>query len=141
MIYNLANEFERQNFKNKVNSLYEQKAVVEIKKKPVNRSLKQNSYLHVVIGLFAIHYGISIEEAKVDFFKREVNRAIFEETNEQGRIRLRSTESLDAAELTLAIERFRNWCAANADLYIPDANEHKALIYAQQLIEKNKEYL
>ena len=141
MIYNLANEFERQNFKDKVNDLYNQKAVVEIKKKPVNRSLKQNSYLHICIGLFAVHYGISMDEAKVDFFKREVNRTIFEETNDQGRVRLRSTASLDTSELALAIERFRNWCAASADLYIPAADEFKALMYAQQMIEKNKEFL
>ena len=37
----------------------------------------------------------------------------------------RSTSSLTKEEMTLVIERFRNWSAKEADLYLPSADEYK----------------
>jgi hypothetical protein len=43
--------------------------------------------------------------------------------------------------MTLSIDRFRNWSASVAGIYLPAANEQQMLIYAQQEIERNNEFI
>lgn len=54
---------------------------------------------------------------------------------------LRSSAELTTGEMTLSIDRFRNWSASVAGIYLPAANEQQMLIYAQQEIERNKEFI
>lgn len=109
------------------------------------RSNRQNNYLHLILGFFGATYGCSIDEAKVDFYKRQCNRDIYERTrvNQNGReVRyLRSSRELDTGEMNLSIERFRNWSAAEAGIYLPAPNEEQFLVYCQQVIERNQEFL
>lgn len=145
MIFNLNNPFEHDRFKEYVNQLYKQRAIVEVKKKHPNRTLAQNSYLHLLLGYFGSEYGCSLDEVKVDFYKRTCNRDLFErkKVNKKGVEvpYLRSSAELTTGEMTLSIDRFRNWSAAQAGIYLPAANEHQMLIYAQQEIERNKEFI
>lgn len=145
MIFNLNNPFEHDRFKEYVNQLYKQRAIVEVKKKHPNRTLAQNSYLHLLLGYFGSEYGCSLDEAKVDFYKRTCNRDLFERktVNRYGKevTYLRSSAELSTGEMTLSIDRFRNWSAAQAGIYLPAANEHQMLVYAQQEIERNKEFI
>ena len=53
---------------------------------------------------------------------------------------LRSSAELTTGEMTLSIDRFRNWSASVAGIYLPAANEHQMLIYAQQEIQRNQEF-
>lgn len=149
-IFNLHNPYERQQFKDYCNKVYEEciKAhlgLVEVKKKHRQRSDSQNRYLHVCLGYFASEFGYSLEEVKQDIFKRKLNKDIFEveRVNRRGQIvrRLRSTRDLDTLELTKALERFRNWSSAVAGLYIPSSNETEALFAAQQQMEQYEQYL
>lgn len=144
-IFNLNNEFEREGFKEYVNDLYKSKGIVEVKKKHHQRSLAQNSYLHVVLGYFASEFGYTLEEVKYEYFKKEVNNDIFTSTRKNKRGQevtyLRSSSDLTTKEMTDAIERFRNYSSAMCGLYIPAPNEFEALIAAQQQIERFKEYL
>lgn len=149
-IFNLHNEYERQQFKDYCNKVYADciKAplgLVEVKKKHRQRSTSQNAYLHVCLGYYASEFGYSIEEVKQDIFKRQLNKDIFEveRVNKRGQrvMRLRSSSDLDTEEMTLAIERFRNWSAAVAGLYIPAPNETEALFAAQQQMERYAEFL
>ena len=48
MIYDLKNEYQIPKFKEYVNKLFKERAVVEVKKKLPNRTLAQNSYLHLL---------------------------------------------------------------------------------------------
>lgn len=145
MIYNLANEFEVPKFKEKVAKLLSEQATVELKKVYPKRSLAQNNYLHLLLGYFGSEYGLSIEEVKLDIFKRICNPDLFKRTgmNKKGlRIEfLRSTAELSTAEMTTAIERFRNWSSAVAGIYLPSANEQEFLIHIRQVIEENKEFI
>lgn len=145
MIFNLGNEFERDKFKQYVNTLYEAKAIVEVKKKLPNRSLSQNAYLHLILGWFACEYGCSTDEVKVEYFKRECNRVIFErkKINKQGIeiTYLRSSAELDTGEMTNAIDRFRNWASAQGGIYLPSPNEKDYLLHIQQELEKSKEFI
>lgn len=145
MLYNLNNPFEVEKFKQKCNSLLEDKCIVDLSKKHRNRTSSQNRYLHLLLGYFASEFGYSLEEVKYDIFKRKCNPDIFkvERVNKRGKkvTALRSSRDLDTAEMTTAIERFRNWSSAVAGLYLPSAGEEQALIYAQQQIEKYEQYL
>lgn len=145
MIFNLSNSYERQKFKEYCNMQYEEGGIVEVKRKHRRRSLSQNSYLHLLLGYFASEFGYSLEEVKYDIFKRKCNPDIFkvERVNKRGKkvTALRSSRDLDTAEMTTAIERFRNWSSAVAGLYLPSPGEEQALIYAQQQIEKYEQYL
>lgn len=145
MTYNLKNPYEVKELYKSLEHLVEKGVTIELKRKSPLRSLKQNSYLHLILGFFASEYGISLEEAKVDFFKRECNREIFEREvyNKSGKRVgcLRSTAELTTAELTLAIDRFRNYSSAVAGIYLPAPNEEQFLAFCAQEIEKNKEYV
>ena len=149
-VFNLKNPYEAQQFKEYCNTVYQEcmKAplgLVEVKKKHRQRSSSQNAYLHVCLGYYASEFGYSIDEVKQDIFKRKLNRDIFEvkRVNKRGQevVRLRSSRDLDTAEMTTAIERFRNWSSAVAGLYIPSPNETDALFEAQRQMEAYAEFL
>ena len=118
---------------------------MEVKKKLPNRTLAQNSYLHLLLGYFGSEYGCSLDEAKIDFYKRTCNHDLFERktVNKKGNevTYLRSSAELTTGEMTLSIDRFRNWSASVAGIYLPAANEHQMLIYAQQEIQRNQEFI
>lgn len=145
MIFNLNNSFEHDRFKEYVNQLYKQKAIVEVKKKLPNRTLAQNSYLHLLLGYFGSEYGCSLDEAKIDFYKRTCNRDLFERktVNKKGKevTYLRSSAELTTGEMTLSIDRFRNFASSEAGIYLPSPNEREFLIHIQQEIERHKEFL
>lgn len=145
MIFNLNNPFEHDKFKEYVNKLYSQKVVVEVKKRLPNRSLSQNSYLHLILGWFACETGYSLEEVKLDYFKKTCNRDLFErkKINKQGKeiTYIRSSTELTTGEMTTAIERFRNYASAQASIYLPAPNESQFLIHIQQEMERNKEFI
>ncbi len=145
MIFNLSNEYDSARFREYVNKLFSDKATVELKRKHPLRSLSQNNYLHALLGFFACEYGCSTDEAKIDFFKRLCNKDLFERVriNRAGEkiSYLRSSSELTTAEMRLAIERFRNWSAGVAGVYLPAADEKDFLFYAQQKIEQNKEFI
>ena len=145
MIFNLNNEYEIPKFEEYVNKLCEQKAIVELKKKLPYRSTQQNRYFYLILSWFACETGYSVDEIKVDIFKRICNKAIFERyrENKHGeKIKyLRSSSDLDTLEMTTAIDRFRNYASAQAGIYLPSPNESQFLTYIEQEIERNKEFI
>ena len=145
MIYDLRNEYRAQDFIDKVKEMLEKQYIVTLSRKLPNRTLKQNNYLHLLISYFASEYGISIDEAKNDVFKRECNPDIFvrEKENKKGRLvkYLRSTSELDTGEMTLAINRFRNRSVAYYEIYLPSPEDNEFMLYCEQEIERNQEFL
>lgn len=145
MIFDLRNEYDSRKFKEYANTLYSKKAVVEIKEKKPQRSLQQNKYCHVLIQYFACEYGCGTDEAKYEFFKKTCNLELFLRTkvNKQGNeIKyMRSTADLTTEEMSLAIERFRNWSSAQAGIFLPSAHDDEFLLHIQKVIEQNKEYI
>lgn len=143
--FDLNNPYDRQQFKEKVEHALSKGYLVELKRKTTQRSLAQNSYLHVLLGYFASEFGYTLEEVKIDIFKRTCNKEIFERErlNRRGqKVRyVRSSTELDKREMTEAIERFRNYSSARCGLYLPSPNEGEALFYAQQQIERYKEFM
>lgn len=145
MIYNLSNEYEVPGFKEKAAKFIADGATVELKKIHPKRTIKQNSYLHLLLGYFGSEYGLSIEEVKLDIFKRTCNAELFKRShaNKKGiRVEfLRSTSELTTGEMTTAIERFRNWSSAVAGIYLPAPDEQEFLTHCRQIIEENREFI
>lgn len=144
-LYNLKNVYDRKKFKEACNQMVLKNEYVELKKKNTQRSLAQNSYLHCLLGYFASEFGYTLEEVKFDIFKKICNRDIFERKrlNRRGQVvtYIRSSTELDKAEMTTAIERFRNYSSAQCGLYLPTPHEGEMLFFAQQQIEQYKEFV
>ena len=144
-LYNLKNVYDRKKFKEACNQMVLNNEYVELKKKKTQRSLAPNSYLHCLLGYFASEFGYTLEEVKFDIFKKICNRDIFEKkrVNRRGQqvTYIRSSTELDKAEMTTAIERFRNYSSAQCGLYLPSPNEGEMLFFAQQQIEQCKDYM
>lgn len=147
MIYNLSSPLDKANFLLRANKLAESGKIVELTEKKPRRSLPQNKYLHVILAYFGAQTGNTLEWVKNQYYKKLVNPDLFIREKEDkylGRIKvLRSSADLDTSEFSLSIERFRNWAAQEAGIYIPSADE---AILIQQMeieieIERNKEYL
>ena len=131
MIYDLSNPYDREKFKRRVNALYQRQNVVELSEHKPRRTPPQNSYLHLLLGMFAMETGNTLEFVKQEYFKRLVNPDLFVERRYDkylGEIEvLRSSRDLNTGDMTTAIERFRNWAAAEADIYLPAPNEQEFL--------------
>lgn len=105
---------------------------------PSRHSARQNRYLHLIIRYFATVYGTTAENAKEQFFKTAANRDIF---YTEGTCTPRSTASLSEEEMHTAIERFRNWSAMEAGIYLPASDETENIRSAQKEINRNRNYL
>lgn len=141
MLYDLSNPLHAENFKKRVNLLYKKCCIVDVTEKKPQRSRSQNSYLHAALGYFGMQFGYKLEEVKQWYFKEECNPDLFIRrindaiTGEERKI-LRSSSDLTTEEMTIAIERFRNWSAEVAGIYIPSPEEH--LMVEQMEIEAQR---
>lgn len=146
MKYDLSNPLHRAQFKGRADKLLKDaKAVAELRVCRPPRSARQNSYLHAALGYFASQTGYSPEYVKQEYYKRLCNRDIFErEVSDRflGRICvLRSSASLTTEEMTLSIERFRNWAAEAAGVYIPSPDEAQLVQLMEIEAERYRQYL
>ena len=145
MIYNTSNPLDKANFLLRAKKLAESGKVIELTEKKPRRSLLQNKYLHVLLAYFGTQTGNTLEWVKQQYYKKLVNPDLFIREKEDkylGRIKvLRSSADLDTAEMSLSIERFRNWAAQEAGIYIPSAHEAILIQQMEIEIERNKEFL
>lgn len=144
MKYDLSNELQRGNFHLRAARLMEKGCVVELKECKV-RSVRQNSFLHVALGYFAAQTGNTLEYVKQYYYKRLVNPDIFRREMDDkflGHIEVwRSSASLTQEEMSLSIDRFRNWSASEAGIYIPSPDDARLVQLMEIEIEKYKEYI
>lgn len=131
MIYDLGQPIDKERAERRFEQLKDKGAVIDLTEKRLNRSLSQNSYLHLLLGWFAMEYGETLEYVKQNYFKRLVNSELFVESKEDKFLGsaevLRSSSDLDTKEMTTAIDRFRDWSAREGGIYLPMANEHHFL--------------
>ena len=145
MIYDTSNPLDKANFLLRAKKLAEKGVIVDLTEKKPRRSLPQNKYLHVILAYFGTQTGNTLEWVKQQYYKKLVNPDLFIREKEDkylGRIKvLRSSADLDTAEMSLSIERFRNWAAQEAGIYIPSADEAILIQQMKIEIERNKEFL
>lgn len=141
MIFNLQNYIERtqaiQKFKRYLDS---QKRIELIVKHP-KRSIRQNSYLHLLFNYFAIESGYPTEYVKTQFFKRVCNKDLFEVilNGSLGEVQhLRSTADLSTDEMSIAISRFKDWSSIEASIVLPDAEDMKFIEHCEQEVSKHE---
>jgi hypothetical protein len=144
MIYDLSKPLDRQKFKVRVNHLFAQGKQVELTEKTF-RSLRQNSYLHCLLGILAIDQGLTIDYVKEFYYKRLVNPDIFVITKEDkmiGKIEiLRSSKDLTKEEMSKSIDKLRNWASSELGCCLPSADEESLLQQAEMEIQRYRSYL
>jgi hypothetical protein len=145
MLYDTSNLLDKANFLIRAKKLVESGKIVELTEKKPRRSLPQNKYLHVILAYFGTQTGNTLEWVKQQYYKKLVNPDLFIREKEDkylGRIKvLRSSADLDTAEMSLSVDRFRNWATQEAGIYIPSADEAILIQQMEIEIERNKEFL
>ena len=115
-----------------------------------HRTLSQNSYLHLLINYVAARIGVTADYCKTNYFKLAANREIF--TPEEKRdpfsgntyLRMPSTASLSTEDMSLAIDRFRNWAADTEQgpgIDTPEADDARWLATCRNEIRNAKAFL
>ena len=119
MKYQLQNKVDLIKFQERVKTLVEKESNVELKSIRAARSISHNSYLHVVISLYAIYFGYTLYEAKIDLKRM----CPFMRYEKNGKKYLVQTSKQNSKELTLFIDWIRNMSAQNG-CYIPTSEEY-----------------
>ena len=145
MVYNLSSPLDVQNAKTRLEHLVKRGCIVELTEKKPKRSLNQNSYLHLILGYFASQTGNTLEWVKQQYYKRLCNPDIFigeKQDPHLGKVRfVRSSADIRTDEMSLSIDRFRNWAASEAGIYLPDADNGEELLAIQAEVERYKTYI
>ena len=145
MKFNLNSTFEQVSATAFLKTLFEKKVFIEIKELTGGTN-QQNRYFHLLIGWFALNYGESVEFVKQIMIKRDICPEIFREeliSQKTGNIivSFKSWSDIDKPNRNIVIEKFRNWSAKEAKIYLPSANEDEFLKSIEVEIEKNKQWL
>ena len=144
MLYDLSNQLDQHRFNTRGAMLLEKKAVVELTEK-TSRSSSQNRYLHLLLGFLAIETGNTLDYVKENFYKKAANPALFLMTKDDpiiGRTQwTRSSAELSKEEMTLSIERLRNWSSQVAGIYLPSADEQSILQMIEVEMSRQQRYL
>lgn len=146
MIYNSEKELDVKKATDRLNWLITNKKVFELKEKRKKRSISQNSYLHLVLSWFGLETGYTLEEVKQQIFKKLVNSDLFYEGEHGESIKVqrwRSSADLNTKEMTLAIDRFRDFSSKEMGIYIPEPKDSILLQEIEIEISKrtSKQYL
>lgn len=137
---------DRNKFKVRSDFLLKKQVFVELK--DISRlSNNQNSYIHLILNIFAIEYGDTLENVKSEIFKEIVNpdifvvKKVFDCRLNRVVVRLKSINDVSKEETNTAIERFKIYASKECGIFIPDAfseEERNELFYE---INKRKNYL
>lgn len=146
MIYNPANEIDVHRSFDKLKYFIKKKKVFELRQKQVSKTYKQIKYVHLIMSWFALEYGETLEYIKLEYFKKIVNPEIFEFefiNRKTGEVRMeyRSLADVTKDELTLAINRFRDFSSKEAGIYLPEPKDLAILQQIEIEINNNKQYL
>lgn len=129
MKFDLSKDIDRKKATTRLDALIKKGAKAEIKEHRGVRSVNQNSYLHVCIGMVALETGYTIEEAKTEL-KREFSkteRGRFSLYEKNGKKFLMSTALYDSKQMTNFIEFIRDLASEQLGCYIPTSEEYLTL--------------
>ena len=137
MNYDTSNPIQLKRAQMRFKTLCDAGKVLALTERKKPRTVRANAYMHVCITLWAIEYGYTIEEAKTHL-KRNCPGMTYEKG---GEMFLKRTRDMDTAELAKFIDWIRNYAGAQG-LYIPDADEYKAMKWEiDNEIQRHSEYL
>lgn len=119
MKYNLERTYDIQQANEYLSKLIKDKVCIELKKVVRKRTNLQNAYLHVLISLFGNKFGLLLEEAK-QTIKEELGYTY----EKKGRTYLMQTSRMDSKQLTVFIDKFRDWSVKVCEYYLPTSEEY-----------------
>lgn len=129
MLYDLTNDLDRERFMTKARHLLDKGRVVELAEKRQGRTLSQNAYHAVCISFVAQELGETYEYVNEMYYKRACNQELFLRLKVDKALGpvyyLRSSRDLSKEEMTLSIDRFRNWAAHELGIFIPSAEDRE----------------
>ncbi len=134
MLYDLSKDTDLQRATKRFNDLLKERTVITLSKK-VKRSTSQNSYLHLILGWFAIETGYTLAEAKQMY--KEISSDIYCYIKKHNSF-YRSSADLTTDEMTHSIEAFRNYSSSQADLYLPEPSDLAFLTEIEIEMSKSK---
>lgn len=145
MLYDLGNQLDLQNARTRLENLIRRGCIVEIREIRQRRTIPQNSYLHLLLGYFASQTGNTLEWVKQQYYKRLCNPDLFVGEKDDkllGKVKyIKSSTQLNTEEMNLSIERFRNWAASEAGIYLPEPTSAAEIAALQIEVERYKTYL
>lgn len=145
MIYLLSNEYEISKARDYLEKCIENGWNIEIRHICKQRTSLQNRFAHAIFSYFGSQVGLPMQDVKQDIFKKLVNPDIFRLEpiiiGERKIERWRSISDLNTAEMTTAIERFRNFCASEMGIYISTPDDENFLLYCEKIAQQNKDFL
>lgn len=117
----------------------------EITKK-VQRTLSQNSYLHLLLQYLASQVGYPMKYVKREWYKKLINPELFVYKFYDGKLgkmveEVRSSKDLTQEEMKLSIERLKVWSAIEAEIILPDAEDKDAERQMRKEIERAKQWI
>jgi len=121
--FNLAIKDDATNAHIQLAKLMIKKPIIEIREVKKRRSLSQNAFLHLLLGAFGMHFGYTLEEAKLVY--KQVNESTYY-YEKKGRQFIRSSADLNTAEMTKTIDKFRQK-SADAGFPLPSAEDREWL--------------
>lgn len=119
MKYNLERSYDVQRANEYLSKLIKDKVCVELKKVVRKRTNLQNAYLHVLFSLWGNNFGLFLNEAK-QYIKEQLGYTY----EKKGHKFLVETSKMDAAELTIFIDKFRDWSSITCSYYLPSPDEY-----------------
>lgn len=145
MMYDLSNSLDAQCFSTRATFLCEKRAVVELTEK-APKTLPQNNYAHLIMGVLAMETGNTLEFVKREYFKKLCNYELFV-TKEVDpylgvveKVKSFKDPSITKEKMSEAIDRFRNW-AASEGYYIPDPEDKENLRKIEVEMDRQKKWL
>jgi hypothetical protein len=146
MIYNPEKEIDVQRAVEKFKYFVKHNKVFELSAKKVPKTYPQLKYAHLIMGWFAWEYGETLEYIKLEYFKKLVNPQIFEyefinRKTAEVRIEYKSLSNISKEEMTLAIDRFRDYSSKEAGIYLPEPNDLVLMREIEIQLKNNEQYL
>ena len=113
--------------------LVEHKKTFELKEKRTKRTYSQNNYLHLLLSYFGLELGYTLAESKQMYKGLNKDVFIYQKNGQQF---IRSSADLDTKEMTITIDRFKNFASVEAGVYLPEASDVIHLNYIENEINK-----
>lgn len=136
MLYDLRTKYEQEKAVTYLNKLIEGKKAIELKQRMKKRTIHQNSYIHVLFGLFGAETGLTMEEAKIAL-KREYKVLTYEKNMQKF---LRSTADLSKEEMMLFISWIIEFSGMQG-IHLPSPEEYiNNQIEIEKELDKVKQY-
>ncbi len=136
MIYDTSKDIDMQSAITKLDFLIKKGHVIEIKQVRKTKSYSQTKYFHVICSFYGLQVGLTGNQVKEDFVKRDLCIGIFMIVIGDFEV-CRSWGNLNTLEATTVIEKLRTHAMTENGIYIPTPEEH---VMVQQIEMENQRH-